>query len=162
MSVSSSSPGCSDPVAGSSVCDQREASALLLICQLRQLVSWLLDAGGGPFGFHVSICAGASADICCQLRHDACLLRAVRFGWLLGVADRLLSKPGGDGRCLELAGMGFLSCRVRFCDQSSLRCVSSDCYIGRRHRHVKSRAGSWDSSGGEHISRSGLCFCESS
>ena len=44
-----------------------------------------------------------------------------------------------------------------------LRGVStSRCCIGRGHTHIQSRTASWDSSGCEKISWSGLCFGESS
>ena len=76
-------------------------------------MSWKLFDGEGFFWIScLHLCWRASADICCQLRHDACLLRAVRFGWLLGVADRLLSKPGGDRRCLEPESVEFFFCNV--------------------------------------------------
>ena len=108
-------------------------------------------------GFHVSVCVDwilpTFADRCGTLQ---CLLRIVGFGYPLGVADHLLSRPGDDTRCLDRAGPGFLFSSVRFCDpkQLMLRLLGLT--------HSQSRASSWDSSGGEKISRSGLCFCESS
>ena len=43
-----------------------------------------------------------------------CLLRTV------GVTDRLLSKRWDDARCLELVGLEYLSCSVKFFDQKQL------------------------------------------
>ena len=56
---------------------------LLLISQVRLLVSWLLDAEGGRFGFHVSICAGGLVLIR-QLSHTGSMqpwLQYTRSAW---------------------------------------------------------------------------------
>ena len=67
-------------------------------------VSWLLFVGG-LFEFRVSVLDGfllTFADRCGTLQ---CLLRIVGFGCLLGVVDRLLSRPESDRRCLEPEGL---------------------------------------------------------
>ena len=51
----------------------------------------------------------------------------------------------------------------QFTIECSLCSTSSGCCsTGGCHTHNQSRAALWDSSGGGKISRSGLCFCESS
>ena len=80
-------------------------------------------------------CWRAFADIRCALRHDA------MSATCCGARVTAGSKPGDDTRCLELAGLGFLSCSVRFfAIKSSLRCVSGCCCcIGGCHTHVHNR-----------------------
>ena len=65
-------------------------------------------------GFHVSICAGGlllTLAVHCGTMPS--LLHTVGFGWLLGVAYHLLSKPADDTRCLEVVCLVFHFC-VRF------------------------------------------------
>ena len=61
------------------------------------------------------------------------------------------SRQGDDSECPGCASLRFHSCSWRVCDQR----------VPAQHTHIQSRAASWDSSGGEKISRSGLRFCGS-
>ena len=64
--------------------DRREAIVLLLMCQGRLLVSWLLAAEGGLSGFHVAICAGGLGVLlptfAVRCGKTRCPLRTVGFG----------------------------------------------------------------------------------
>ena len=67
----------------------------------------------GLLRFHVSICVeGLSLTFVARCGRMRCPLRVVGFGWLLGVADHVLSGPRDDTRCLEPVGLGIslLSC----------------------------------------------------
>ena len=91
--------GCSNPVAGGSVSEAAEAVAVLLTCWARLLESLLRRRRAiGTSCFHV--CWRDFADIYCPLRHGA---------------------MSAAHRCPNwVAGLGFPSCSVRFCDQKWL------------------------------------------
>ena len=63
-------------------------------------------------------CWRAFADIRCALQHDA------MSATCCGARVTAGSKPGDDTRCLELAGLGFLSCSVKFL-RSKAACAAS-------------------------------------
>ena len=78
---------------------------------------------------------------------------------VLGVVVRLLFKPGDDKRCLELEGLKFLVCNVRFCGQKQLAVRLLGLKDATRASSAALRPG--DSSDGDSVSQPGLCFCES-
>ena len=115
------------------------------------LVPWLLSAVEERFESRVSICAeviSPTSNVCCVLKRSS-------YGWV-----RSPSRCPGKRAILNAVlpqFPDFVSGVREFAIKCRLRCVSGSCRCNRGgHTHIQGRTASWDSSGGENISRPGL------
>ena len=159
--VSSIERVCLEPVAGSSVCEGSH-------CSLADVSGKTARVMGAPEEGCLDFVFPSVPEGFCRHLLSIVARRDVRCT-LLGSGDCWVwpkiccPNQGTIHDALSPLVWEFSSVVLGFATKSSLRCVSPGCCcIGGCHTHVQRRAASLNSNGGEKISGSGLCFCESS